>query len=294
MPLPSGLVVKKGSNTRSRTSGGMPLPVSVTASITYWPGRDIVLDGHSGRRAGRCPPRSSGVPCPFMASRALIARLRMAFSIWLGSTRVFHSPPETTVSTSISSPSARRSMSSMPLMKRPTLTTFGSSGWRRPKARSWRGQLGAARDARERVLHPRLGPLVAGDVLREQLQVAADHLQQVVEVVRDAAGQLAERLHLLRAAQVLLELLALGDVAARGVELVAFRDTEPAVPAVGAVLGPHPHIEVADDWHLPVSRSNCVVAASRSSGWARASNRIPMSFAGSYPSASAQAGLRLR
>ena len=32
------------------------------------------------------------------------------------------------------------------------------------------------------------------------LQVAADHLQQVVEVVRDAAGELADRLHLLRLA----------------------------------------------------------------------------------------------
>ena len=30
VPLPTGLVVKKGSNARSSTSGGMPQPVSVT------------------------------------------------------------------------------------------------------------------------------------------------------------------------------------------------------------------------------------------------------------------------
>ena len=38
VPLPSGLVVKKGSKARSITSGDMPLPVSETARSTYWPG----------------------------------------------------------------------------------------------------------------------------------------------------------------------------------------------------------------------------------------------------------------
>ena len=37
-PAPAGLVVKKGSNALSRTSGGMPSPVSLTASRTNWPG----------------------------------------------------------------------------------------------------------------------------------------------------------------------------------------------------------------------------------------------------------------
>jgi hypothetical protein len=38
VPLPSGLVEKKGSKACAMTSGGMPLPVSLTAIITYWPG----------------------------------------------------------------------------------------------------------------------------------------------------------------------------------------------------------------------------------------------------------------
>ena len=56
-------------------------------------------------------------------------------------------------------------------------------------------------------------------VALEQLQTAGEHGEQIVEVVRDAAGQLAERLHLLRLAQrrfglaqPLLIAQALGDV----------------------------------------------------------------------------------
>ncbi len=43
-------------------------------------------------------------------------------------------PPVMTVSISMPSPSARRSMSSSPRTKRPRFTTFGASGWRRPNA----------------------------------------------------------------------------------------------------------------------------------------------------------------
>ena len=46
---------------------------------------------------------------------------------------------------------------------------------------------------------------------REQ-RVAGDHGQQVVEVVRDAAGELADRVELLRLAQLLLQPVRRGDV----------------------------------------------------------------------------------
>ncbi len=39
MPSPIGLVVKNGSKARAITSGGMPAPVSVTLTQTYWPAR---------------------------------------------------------------------------------------------------------------------------------------------------------------------------------------------------------------------------------------------------------------
>ena len=48
--------------------------------------------------------------------------------------------------------------------------------------------------------------------VREQLRIARDRREHVVEVVGDAAGELADRLHLLRLPQLLLELLLLGDV----------------------------------------------------------------------------------
>ena len=42
---------------------------------------------------------------------------------------------------------------------------------------------------------------VAPGASLEQLNAAGEHGQQVVEIVRDAAGELAERFHLLRLAQ---------------------------------------------------------------------------------------------
>ena len=77
------------------------------------------------------------------------------------------------------------------------LTTFGSSGWRRAKASSWRVSW-AARSAPCRAFFSRCAAaLVAGHLRGHQLEVAADHLQEVVEVVGDAAGEMAHRLHAL-------------------------------------------------------------------------------------------------
>ena len=79
-------------------------------------------------------------------------------------------------------------------------------------------------------------------------------MQQVVEVVRDAAGEPADRLHLLRLAQLLLGLaqrllgaLALGDVgdehepdvAARVVEVVRL-DLDEDDAAVALLVAPQP------------------------------------------------------
>ena len=50
----------------------------------------------------------------------------------------------------------------------------------------------------------------------QQLRVAADRGEQVVEVVRDAAGEPADALEPLRAPEVALELFALGHVAQDG------------------------------------------------------------------------------
>ena len=84
----------------------------------------------------------------------------------------------------------------------------------RLKVRSWRVR-SAARSAAVRIcsrLRVHRRPASAG--AREgQRRVAEHHGEQVVEVVGDAAGEPAHRLHLLRLPQLLLEQVALGDVA---------------------------------------------------------------------------------
>ena len=50
------------------------------------------------------------------------------------------------------------------------------------------------------------------DAPRNQIVRAHDHAQHVIEIVGDAAGELAERFHLLRLPELALDLLAPGDL----------------------------------------------------------------------------------
>ena len=131
--MPIGLVVKNGSKARRATSGVIPVPVSLTQRVTYWPG------GRSRSRAARwsshlLPVSMVSRPPSGMASRALMHRFSRAFSSWCGSTRVVHSPPAATASTATSGPTVRRTSSSMPVTKRFTSVGLGSSVCRREKA----------------------------------------------------------------------------------------------------------------------------------------------------------------
>ena len=65
----------------------------------------------------------------------------------------------------------------------------------------------------QRILGVALGLLVVR-ALGDHVEAADHHGQQVVEIVREAPGQLAERLHLLALPKLLLRGLQLGDVAA--------------------------------------------------------------------------------
>ena len=85
------------------------------------------------------------------------------------------------------------------------------------------GQLGGAGRRRFGLGDPALQPLVFLRRALDQLQVAEDHGQQVVEVVRDAARQLTDRLHLLRLQQVRR---TLGRVATVDVDVLAGRDRD--------------------------------------------------------------------
>ena len=92
--------------------------------------------------------------------------------------------------------------------------------------------------------------MVGRDLAENDVGVALDDGQQVVEVVGDAAGEAADRLHLLRLQELLFELLALGDVDAdrprRPLRQRAFAgDVRPGDRPLGAVL--------AGDRQLPVA-----------------------------------------
>ena len=112
------------------------------------------------------------------------------------------------------SPRVRPNNSSIPATSLFRSSDFGVSGWRRENA-SKRWVSVAARPAARVAASIRRSPsapAVCRQPAPEPLETAQNHLQQVVEVVRHAAGELADRLHLLRLAQRFLDLFALLDL----------------------------------------------------------------------------------
>ena len=79
----------------------------------------------------------------------------------------------------------------------------------------------------------------------EQLQAADNPGQQVVEVVRDAARELADRLHLLRLAQGILGDALLGDVPPEPVQSLLLGDDRPGNRAASAGFGGEDALEFA-------------------------------------------------
>ena len=95
-------------------------------------------------------------------------------------------------------------------------TACGSSRWRREKASSWSVSLAPRSAARAHVAEPLHRLAVDRRPCQsrlEELDVAEHDRQQVVEVVRHAGGELADRLQPLHLAQRGLDPLALCDLA---------------------------------------------------------------------------------
>ena len=79
-PLPTGLVVKNGSNIRSRTASLTPLPLSATDRTTQRPRNGARHEAQTPSiDAASRPIRIA--PAPPMASRALMQRLKSTCSI---------------------------------------------------------------------------------------------------------------------------------------------------------------------------------------------------------------------
>ena len=192
----------------------MPWPVSATRKD------DIAAAAASARcaRANSSSTASRDVdsvswPPAGIASRAFTARLMIACSICPGS-------PSTASSAArqlglhrrrrrrAAAPAAARSPATVSL----TSNTRGSSSCLRLKASSWRvtdaGALGGAPD----FLDVGARGMIRRELAERQLRVAGDRGQRVVQIVRDAAGEPADRFHLLRLPQLILEQPAVGDV----------------------------------------------------------------------------------
>jgi hypothetical protein len=75
-----------------------------------------------------------------------------------------------------------------------------------------RGELGASPNRLKRVSDAPVQLLVAGYLDRQHFEVAADHLQKIIEIMGDPARQLAKRFRLLRLAQLRLGRLLIADI----------------------------------------------------------------------------------
>src|SRR6202048_4308458 len=215
VPLPTSLVVKKGSKTRSRTSGGIPQPVSVTDIFTYDPGKHP-----SAARSSRTTFRVSisSTPPSGIASRAFRARLSRAVSSSDGSTWHRHNRSSARSLTSHPPPTAWRMSPWNSEISSFTLTSLGLSLCRLEKPRSCCRQLCPSASGAQSGCSQLPDPAIIRRIL-DEFEVAGDHCKQVVEVVRDAAGELADGLHLLALVKLRLHeaarlqgVLVLGDV----------------------------------------------------------------------------------
>jgi hypothetical protein len=148
-----------------------------------------------------------------MASRAFTARLTTIWSSWPGSASTTAAGDLDTMRISTSSPiSGRRSLptSFQALVQ---IEDAGLDGGRPAEGQKLAGQRGAAFG----------GLLDVVDVLRrfggginavaKEFGAGIDDSENVIEVVRDAAGQAADRLHFLRLMKLTFGALLRGDVA---------------------------------------------------------------------------------
>ena len=200
MPLPTGLVVKNGSNARSSTSGAMPQPVSVTLIFTYspawmsptWLAASVTFSRGDAHHA---------------AAVHRVARVDREID-----DRIFE-----LVRIDVGRPGFRREvdLDADPLAQRAVeqvghaadqLIAVDALGQQRLGAGEGQqapGQRGGAGRAFHRIVEVR-HDFAARAVEAPQCKVDAadDDRQHVVEVVGDAAGQLADRFHLLDLAEL--------------------------------------------------------------------------------------------
>ena len=193
-PVPDGLVVKNGRNTRSRTAGAMPGPLSCTAST------------HSAlapRRSRPRPATAGGAPAALRRLDAVANQVaehlpqQHLVAVDRRRTRRRRDRPRAAARAARPRPRAR------PAAPRSTGENATWSG--RRSSGSWSPPCPSASVSCR--MPSTYGPVLRRQRLRiDQPAVAVDRRQAVAELVRDAGGQLAEPRQRLLEPQLLLEL----------------------------------------------------------------------------------------
>ena len=215
MPLPTALVVKNGSITLDRSSGGDAAPGVLDGQHDIVAGRQIV-----GRRRARRGSRRDSVMVPpgghgvaRIEDEVHQRKLELAGIDMDGPHAAVDPPLEPDQAAQDRRHQARHRVSASvgQRARRP-----GASCWRREKASirlTSSAPCLAAWRVISRICAARLGRARARR--SSSAEAAQDRGKQVVEVMGEAAGQLADRVDPLRLHQRLFELPPLGDVEQR-------------------------------------------------------------------------------
>src|SRR6202048_4048735 len=215
VPLPTSLVVKKGSKTRPRNSGDIPEPGSVTDSLTYAPGQH---PGHGSLI-------QDDVPCldlKYAAVRHGVAPIQSQVEeSGLQQRRVDMAQPQSVIDPQLDLAASSDRLADEFLKLGNELVCVDQFWVQYPpprKSKKLRRQLCTAIGG---------SPCGCGELpdlanirgILDELEIPGDHHKQVVEIVCDAARELADGLHLLALVKLLLHeaarfqgVLVLGDV----------------------------------------------------------------------------------
>ncbi len=210
--MPTSLVVKKGSKILSRTSAGMPCPVSSHLDQHVVGGRDArVLEARAfGRRD------VAGAQRDLAAVGHGVARVDDEIDDHLLElVEVGLDQPQVAAVDDVELDLLADQAAQQHLQFRQHVAELQRLRPQRLPAREGeqlphqtRRAIGVLLDLHD-VLEGRVGRPVVGE---QQVGIADDRGQHVVEVVRDAAGELADRLHLLALGEILLQGALLGRV----------------------------------------------------------------------------------
>ena len=210
MPLPTGLVVKKGSNARSRTSRGHSAAGVGDADLDIFAGADVADLVGGERDVG-------GGDAHHALAVHRVARVdREVDDGVLELVRVDVDRPGVGIEVDLDLDAlAERAVEQVghAADQLAAVDPLGEQRLGAGEGQQAPGQGGGAGRALHRIVevHQHFAPRAVQAALGEV--DAADHdRQHIVEVVRDAAGQLADRLHLLDLAELGLGRLALGGL----------------------------------------------------------------------------------